>query len=68
MSKDRSEWWLRAVLFFMLLEAQCGYWAAKADSRHDVVGYWFSLLFIFLPVMLVVFPKINDAVLNWKGR
>jgi hypothetical protein len=68
MSKDRSEWWLWAALFFMLVEARIGYMTAKADSRHDVVGYGFGLLFIFLPVVLVVLPKINDAVSDWKSR
>jgi hypothetical protein len=42
---------------------------AKADSRHDVVGYGFGLLFILLPVLLAVFADIGDTMKEWQwGR
>jgi hypothetical protein len=58
--------WL--VLFLLLLWAWFGFMTAKADSRHDLVGYGFGLLFIFLPIMAFIFYKIKGAMEERKWR
>ncbi len=58
------------MTFLMLLWAWFGFMTAKADSRHDVVGYGFGLLFIFGPVGAFIFQKIKAAIeeRKWHRR
>ena len=52
----------------LFLWAWFGYMTAKADSRHDVVGYRFGLLFIFLLPVVVGSGVIKDAIGDWKSH
>jgi hypothetical protein len=63
MSRHGNEYltlWLR--MGSVLLWAWLGYMIAKAESGHDVVGYGFGLLFVFLLPAVMVLKMIRDAV------
>lgn len=41
---------------------------AQADARHDVVGFGFGLLFIFVLPAVMVFKMLSDSIGRWKWR
>lgn len=67
--KQQREFWIMVlVVALMLLWAYFGYLLARAEARHDTVGYGFGLFFIFSPAWLVGYVKCKALTDEWKWR